>query len=470
MHRNIQIIVVAHNQLLRNPEHPPVYGSTLASDPSVIVLSQRIKTTGHVQPLVVSLGTPDVADGTIVNGTRRWVAAGLAGLTDLPVIYRKFSSAEEMKRVMILDNEQREKDEWTKTVEFVTVFFSYKAEAREQQRAAARRTNAKRQHRRNATGCTTSEDLTLPSSEPLDDGAQSSDPPDAEEGSSSSVDRVDVGDRSDADGGNDDEAPYDSSTAGGDDCATPSGAVRSPSSEGPASLKSPRAGEAFKRAREACGGGTSTLEARLRLWEEARRRNPADPSASAVAKALRVRGAKVEAVARDFGLSPRSSQEGTAKGLNGVADPLAIVGAFRGLVQNNIVPPGSDPSALADAVQTAVEAGAAFLKATMKSSLRLVHRCPRHGENLPPLKDAQMQVSEKLLRKAIEEARSAGWSRGRIARECEIDDPTAAGAFRAWTGDENGALRPQDLYRLARWVEANRGRSPAKKRAARKGA
>jgi ParB family transcriptional regulator, chromosome partitioning protein len=73
-------------------------------------LAASIKAKGVIQPIVVRplpAGTPGSARYEIVAGERRWQAAKLAGLSDIPVIVRSLSDQEAVA-VALIENIQRE--------------------------------------------------------------------------------------------------------------------------------------------------------------------------------------------------------------------------------------------------------------------------------------------------------------------------------------------------------------------------
>jgi ParB family transcriptional regulator, chromosome partitioning protein len=73
-------------------------------------LAASIKTSGVIEPIVVRAlpaGTVGVARYEIVAGERRWRAAQLAGLSDIPVIVRQLSDKEAVA-IALIENIQRE--------------------------------------------------------------------------------------------------------------------------------------------------------------------------------------------------------------------------------------------------------------------------------------------------------------------------------------------------------------------------
>lgn len=68
-------------------------------------LSQSIKTHGILQPLIVAQGD-SAEEFTLIAGERRWRAAQLAGLSEVPVIIRSVSDQERLELALI-ENIQR---------------------------------------------------------------------------------------------------------------------------------------------------------------------------------------------------------------------------------------------------------------------------------------------------------------------------------------------------------------------------
>ena len=72
---------------------------------SLAELAASIESQGVVQPIVV---TPrDGGEFTIIAGERRWRAAGLAGLTEVPVVVRQVDSDGELLEMALVENLQR---------------------------------------------------------------------------------------------------------------------------------------------------------------------------------------------------------------------------------------------------------------------------------------------------------------------------------------------------------------------------
>jgi ParB family chromosome partitioning protein len=73
-------------------------------------LAASIKVNGVIQPIVVRplpAGTPGVTRYEIVAGERRWQAAKMAGLQDIPTIVRELSDRQALA-VGLIENIQRE--------------------------------------------------------------------------------------------------------------------------------------------------------------------------------------------------------------------------------------------------------------------------------------------------------------------------------------------------------------------------
>ena len=73
-------------------------------------LAASIKANGVIQPIVVRplpMGTESAARYEIIAGERRWQAAKLAGLSDIPAIVRELSDSQ-AAAVALIENIQRE--------------------------------------------------------------------------------------------------------------------------------------------------------------------------------------------------------------------------------------------------------------------------------------------------------------------------------------------------------------------------
>ena len=92
---------VPYDQIVPNPHQP----RSPFRDQELVELTISIQAHGIIQPLVV---TEDGADGyQLIAGERRWRAAGLAGLTEVPVIVRD-AAPREMLELALVENIQRE--------------------------------------------------------------------------------------------------------------------------------------------------------------------------------------------------------------------------------------------------------------------------------------------------------------------------------------------------------------------------
>jgi len=90
---------VSLDSLVPNPDQPRQHFDAGALDE----LAQSIKQYGIVQPLVA---TPDGKNYKIIAGERRWRAARLAGLKQVPVIVRTSKELEQLE-IAIIENVQR---------------------------------------------------------------------------------------------------------------------------------------------------------------------------------------------------------------------------------------------------------------------------------------------------------------------------------------------------------------------------
>ena len=99
--RQSDVSMVALESLAPNPRQPRKYFAPDALEE----LAVSIRSQGIVQPLLVRPADNDRYE--IVAGERRWRAAKLAGLTEIPVFIRKLSDMEVMAAALI-ENLQRE--------------------------------------------------------------------------------------------------------------------------------------------------------------------------------------------------------------------------------------------------------------------------------------------------------------------------------------------------------------------------
>ena len=92
---------VPHDQLVPNPHQP----RHPFRDQDLVELAASIEEHGIIQPLVVTEGA--AGQYQIIAGERRWRAAGLAGLTEVPVVIKDVVPRE-MLELALVENVQRE--------------------------------------------------------------------------------------------------------------------------------------------------------------------------------------------------------------------------------------------------------------------------------------------------------------------------------------------------------------------------
>ncbi len=92
---------VPHDQLVPNPHQP----RQPFRDQDLVELAASIEEHGIIQPLVVTEGP--AGQYQIIAGERRWRAAGLAGLTEVPVVIKDVVPRE-MLELALVENVQRE--------------------------------------------------------------------------------------------------------------------------------------------------------------------------------------------------------------------------------------------------------------------------------------------------------------------------------------------------------------------------
>ncbi|MBU0708442.1 ParB/RepB/Spo0J family partition protein [Patescibacteria group bacterium] len=95
-----ELVNLKINELAPNPMRPRVS----FSHESLVKLSDSIRKYGVLEPIIVAV-TP--AGYQIICGERRWRAAKVAGLTDIPVIVKKVDAAEVLV-LSLVENVQRE--------------------------------------------------------------------------------------------------------------------------------------------------------------------------------------------------------------------------------------------------------------------------------------------------------------------------------------------------------------------------
>ncbi len=93
---------VAIEKIRPNPDQP----RRTFTEEQLTDLSNSIKTKGVIQPLIVRPISGGVEDYEIVAGERRWRAAQIAKLHELPVIIRDFDDTETLE-IAIIENIQR---------------------------------------------------------------------------------------------------------------------------------------------------------------------------------------------------------------------------------------------------------------------------------------------------------------------------------------------------------------------------
>lgn len=100
VHKEDQVQQIAITKIIKNPFQP----RKRFDEAAIEELAQSVREHGIIQPIVVR---KNVKKYEIVAGERRYRAAKLAGLTDVPVIVRDFNE-QQMMEVAILENLQRE--------------------------------------------------------------------------------------------------------------------------------------------------------------------------------------------------------------------------------------------------------------------------------------------------------------------------------------------------------------------------
>lgn len=94
------VTTVAIQELRPNPYQPRL----VFDEEKLAELTQSIKEHGIIQPLIVRAA---VRGYEIVAGERRWRAAKLAGLTEVPIVMRNFTDLQ-MNEIALIENLQRE--------------------------------------------------------------------------------------------------------------------------------------------------------------------------------------------------------------------------------------------------------------------------------------------------------------------------------------------------------------------------
>jgi hypothetical protein len=83
-----ELVLVPVSDISPAPENDEIYGVVSPDDPEVRELARSINQVGLKDPLLIS------QDRFIISGHRRWVAAQLVGLKDVPVRIEPLSRAE----------------------------------------------------------------------------------------------------------------------------------------------------------------------------------------------------------------------------------------------------------------------------------------------------------------------------------------------------------------------------------------
>ena len=95
------LIYVAISEITPNPHQP----RTLIDDESLEELSRSIQERGLIQPLIVTKNRSN--NYTLIAGERRWRAATMAGLDEIPVLVVEATS-QDMLELAIIENVQRD--------------------------------------------------------------------------------------------------------------------------------------------------------------------------------------------------------------------------------------------------------------------------------------------------------------------------------------------------------------------------
>lgn len=90
---------------LRNIEPNPYQPRNRFNEDALAELSESIKQQGVIQPLVVEKNSQ--GGYTIIAGERRYRAARMAGLSEVPIVVRRFSDEEKLE-IALIENIQRE--------------------------------------------------------------------------------------------------------------------------------------------------------------------------------------------------------------------------------------------------------------------------------------------------------------------------------------------------------------------------
>jgi ParB-like chromosome segregation protein Spo0J len=103
---HVRLSPVPLSYLRPSPENESLYRPVTKDDPDIIALADSIREIGVKEPIVMS------KDGYILSGHRRFVAAGVAGLTEVPCRIEDVRHDDDPDRFLTLlreYNRQREK-------------------------------------------------------------------------------------------------------------------------------------------------------------------------------------------------------------------------------------------------------------------------------------------------------------------------------------------------------------------------
>lgn len=95
-----RVVLLPHDSVRPNPDQPRTYFDQAALD----TLATSIQEHGLLQP-IIARRDPEGAGYILIDGERRWRAAGIAGLAKLPALIRQREDSEE---VALIANVQRE--------------------------------------------------------------------------------------------------------------------------------------------------------------------------------------------------------------------------------------------------------------------------------------------------------------------------------------------------------------------------
>lgn len=81
-------------------EHPDNYNQGVIN-----LIADSLRVHGMVRPILVSVGTPGIPDGTIIAGAHTWKAAKSLDWDEVATTYRSFPSEDYAVRYLVADNE-----------------------------------------------------------------------------------------------------------------------------------------------------------------------------------------------------------------------------------------------------------------------------------------------------------------------------------------------------------------------------